>query len=171
MIKIKSFTKDWLIPIISAIIIALLINKFVLFKAEVPTGSMLPTIQLHSQIFVTRIYNYKNIKRGEIIVFFSKELNETLIKRVIGLPGDKVEIKEDGGVYVNGTLLKEPYVKIKGGKGGTFNVPKDKYFFLGDDREISYDARYWQNPYISKEDIKGKAQFTVYPFSEFGRLK
>ena len=171
MNNIKKIAEEYIIPIIFAIILAYLINTFVLFKITVPTGSMLPTIQLNNQIFVTKIYNYNNVKRKDIIVFSSKELNMKLIKRVIGLPGDKVEIKSDGSVYVNNKLLDEPYVKMKGGKTGTFKVPEGKYFFLGDNRANSYDSRYWVNPYISSKDILGKAQITIYPFNQFGRLK
>jgi signal peptidase I len=171
MNEIKKLAKDWLVPIISGVILAFLITKFVFFKATVPTGSMLPTIQLNDQLFVTRIYNFNNIKRGDIIVFNSKELNEKLVKRLIGLPGDTVEVKEDGSVLVNSEKLNEPYVASKGGKSGTYVVPEDKYFFLGDNRPSSLDSRYWKDSYISKKDILGKAQLRVYPFSAFGRLK
>lgn len=171
MNMIKKLAKDWLVPIISGIILAFLITKFAFFKATVPTGSMLPTIQLKDQLFVTRIYNFNNIKRGDIIVFNSKEFNEKMVKRVIGLPGDKVEIKKDGSVFVNSEKIDEPYVKYNSGDSGTYTVPENKYFFLGDNRANSKDSRYWNESYISKKDILGKAQLRVYPFSSFGKLK
>ena len=98
---IKKFFKDWIVPIFAALVIAVLINKFIFFNVYVPTGSMIPTINENDKILVTRIYNPEKIQRGDIIVFYSEELQETLIKRAIGLPGDHIDIK-DGVVSVNG---------------------------------------------------------------------
>lgn len=168
MISIKQLVKDWILPILAAIILALLINKFLVFKIEVPTESMYPTIKAGDNIFVTRIYNFNNIKRGDIIVFYSNELHERLIKRAIGLPGDTVEIKPDHTVWINNKQIDEPYVKNNGGKVGTFKVPDKQYFFLGDNRAVSWDARSWTNSYISSKDIQGKAQIIVYPFNRIG---
>ena len=111
-----------------------------------------------------------NIEHGDILVFYSEELNDTLIKRVIGLPGDKVDIV-NGKVTVNGVELEEDYVENNDAFSGSFIVPEGKYFFLGDNRAISYDARKWSNPYIEGKDIQGKAQIKVYPFSDFGSIK
>lgn len=165
---IKSFFFDWMIPIIAAIVLTLLINKFLIFKVSVPTGSMSPTIKPGDQIFVTKIYNPKLIKRGDIVVFYSHELNDRLIKRVIGLPGEKVEIKDDGKVYIDGKLLDEPYVKFPSDKKASFVVPEGEYLMLGDNRADSQDARYWNNPYIDGKDISAKAGLRVYPFNRFG---
>ncbi len=91
-----------------------------------------------------------------------------MIKRLIGLPGDKVEIKEDGTVYVNNEKLDEPYIKYPGGKVNVnFEVPEDKYLLLGDNRDNSKDARYWSDKYIDGDDILGKAQITVWPLNRF----
>lgn len=171
MIKLKQFTKDWIMPIAAAIILTLIINKFIFFKIKVPTPSMFPTIKVGDNIFVTKIYNFKNIKRGDIIVFDSKELGEPLIKRVIGLPGETVDVKRDGTVWVNNTQISEPYVKNNGGKTGTYTVPEGEYFFLGDNRSDSLDGRYWKNSFISKKDILGKAQIIAYPFNRLGFLR
>lgn len=158
---------DWIIPIIISIVIALSINNFVIYKVYIPSGSMIPTLNIGDHVFVTRIYNLKNIKRGDIVVFDSEELNSKLIKRVIGLPGDKISIKE-GIVTVNGTVLADEYVKNKANNSGEYEVPEGKYFFLGDNREVSFDSSKWLNPYINGKDIKAKAQLRVYPFSDFG---
>ena len=167
----KKIFKDWILPIIAAIIIAFFINKLVFFNVTVPTGSMLPTINLEDKILVTRVHKVNNLKTGDVVVFHSDELQEDLIKRLIGLPNDEVEIKEDGTVYVNGNNLNESYVVHPGGRAGTFKVPEGSYFFMGDNRANSLDARYWQNPYISKKDIMGKARIIISPFSRFGKLK
>ncbi|QLY81426.1 signal peptidase I [Clostridium intestinale] len=158
--------KEWVLPIGAAIVLTLLINKFLIFKVKVPTGSMIPTINKNDQLFVTKIYNYDKIKRGDILVFNSRELHETLIKRVIGLPGDSISIAE-GTVIINGEVIEEDYVKNNSlNYEGNFEVPEDEYFFLGDNRSDSKDARVWQEPYINKEDIFGKALIKVYPFKD-----
>lgn len=171
-IKIKNNTllKDWLIPVLIAIIIGLLINRFIFFTVFVPTGSMIPTINVDDKAIVSRIYNIKSMSRGDIIVFYSEELNQTLVKRLIGMPNDEIEIK-NGIVFVNGQELKEDYVKNKDNYNGIFKVPEGKYFFLGDNRPISKDARLWKNPYIDESDIKGEFKFIFYPFKDFGSVK
>ncbi len=170
--KMIIFFKDWIIPIISAAIIYFLLNKFVFFNVQVPTGSMIPTINIDNRAVVTRIYNYDNLKRGDVIVFYSDELGERLVKRLIGLPGDKIEIK-NGVVFVNDEQLQEDYVKNKDhyDSEGIFQVPQGKYFFLGDNRPVSKDARYWINPYIDSSVLEGKAQFIFYPFTDFKVIK
>lgn len=168
---IKKIFKDWIIPIIAAIIIAFIINKLVFFNVTVPTGSMLPTINLGDKILVTRVHNKNNLKRGDVVVFHSDELKEDLIKRLIGLPNDEVEIKEDGSLYVNKEKIDESYVVYPGGKTGKFKVPEGSYFFMGDNRANSLDARYWEKPFIPEKDIMGKARIIISPFSRFGKLK
>ncbi|EOR21227.1 MULTISPECIES: signal peptidase I [Clostridium] len=168
--SMKNFINEWAVPIISAIILAFLINKFLLFKVLIPSESMVPTLNVGDRLFVTRVYNLDKLKRGDIIVFYSEELQDSLIKRLIGLPGDKVKI-ENGIVSVNGEELQEEYIGATDKFNGEYEVPEGKYFFLGDNRLWSKDSRYWINPYISKEDIKGKAQIKVYPFNELGKIK
>lgn len=168
---VKKFTTEILVPIISAIIIALLIHRFLGFAIEVPSGSMLPTIQLQDRIIVSVVHNPSNLKHGDIVVFDSDELHETLIKRLIGLPGDQVDVKEDGSVYVNSEKINEPYVKNFGGNIGSYKVPEGKYFFMGDNRSDSYDSRYWKSTYIPADKIKGKALFVFFPFSRIQTLK
>lgn len=168
--KKGNFFSEWVIPIAIALVLALLIKQFLIFKVYIPSGSMIPTLNEGDQLFVTRVYNLDNLKRGDILVFDSDELNDVLIKRLIGLPGDKINIVK-GTVYVNGEKLEEDYVKNSDDISGEFEVPEGKYFFLGDNRAISYDARRWKNPYIDGSDIKAKAQIRVYPFSDFGFVR
>ncbi|WP_300257704.1 signal peptidase I [Clostridium sp.] len=160
--------KEYISIIFVAIILTFLVNKFLVFKIVVPTPSMAPTIEPGDQLFATRIYNLSNMKRGDMIVFYSKEFDEKMIKRLIGLPGERIEIKEDGTVYVNNERLDEHYIKYPGGKVNiNFEVPEDKYLLLGDNRDNSKDARYWSNQYIDGDDILGKAQITVWPLNRF----
>lgn len=169
-VKSKNIFYEWIFPIVAAIIIALIINKFLIFKIFIPSGSMIPTIRIDDRIFVTRIYNHDNLDRGDIIVFYSEEFEESMIKRLIGLPGDTVEI-ENGVVSINGEELIEDYVVEKDNYTGYFEVPNEEYFFLGDNRKNSKDSRYWEDSYISKENIEGKAQIRVYPLKDFGKVK
>ncbi|WP_396127940.1 signal peptidase I [Clostridium sp.] len=165
-----SFFREWIIPIVAAIGIAFLINKFLVYNVYIPSESMVPTLNVGDKLMVTRVYDTSKIKRGDIIVFYSDELNEVLIKRAIGLPGDHIEI-HNGIVNINGTDIKEDYVKNNEVYNGTFDVPQNKFFFLGDNRNRSNDARRWINPYIDASKIQGKAQIKFYPFKDFGSLK
>ena len=166
----KGFLYEWGIPIIVAGVLALLINKFIIFKVYIPSESMVPTLNVDDRLFVTRVYNEEKLERGDIVVFESEELGEKLIKRLIGLPGDKIII-ENGEVSVNGEKLIEDYIGNEDRFNGEYEVPEGKYFFLGDNRLWSKDSRYWINPYIDGEDIIGKAQLKVYPFSEIGKIE
>ncbi len=168
--KFTNFFKEWIIPVIAAIAIAILINKFLVYNVYIPSESMVPTLNVGDKLVVTRIYNTDKIKRGDIVVFYSDELQETVIKRVIGLPGDHIVI-HDGIVNINGEDIKEDYVKNNEEYNGEFDVPENKFFFLGDNRRRSNDARKWINPYIDASDIKGEAQFKFYPLKDFGSLK
>lgn len=165
------FVKEWVIPIFAALVLAWLINTFIVFRIEVPTGSMIPTINNDDKIFVLKSYDKDNFERGDILVFKSiEEDGMLLIKRLIGLPGDHVELIE-GKLFINGEEIAEPYVVNDLNFTGTFDVPEDHLFFLGDNRETSRDARYWQNPYISKDEVIGKGGFRIYPFDNIGFLK
>lgn len=170
-INIKKFFKDWVIPITTALIIATLINKFIFFNVYLPpSGSMIPTLNDYDRALVSRIYNMDNAKRGNIFVFYSQELDEIVVKRLIGLPGDEIEIK-NGVVFINGIQLDEDYVKNNIEYNGIFKVPEGKYFFLGDNRSNSYDSRFWTNPYINSSDIEGKLEVRFYPLKDFGFVR
>jgi len=166
----KNIFNDWVFPIVAAIIIATLINKLLFFQIKVPSESMYPTIKIGDRIIVTRVYNKASLKRGDLIVFKSNESKKTLIKRLIGVPGDEIIIKDNGQVFINGTKSKEQYVVYSEDLDKNFKVPKDKYLFFGDNRANSLDARRWENPYIDGKDVKGKAQFVLYPFNRFGKF-
>ena len=166
----SNFFFDWIVPIVIAVILATLINKYVIFKVKIPSESMVPTLNVGDRLFVTRVYNPEKLKRGDVVVFDSEELNERMIKRLIGLPGDTVIIR-NGVVQVNGETLQEDYIGTPDNYNGEFQVPEGKYFFLGDNRYWSLDSRYWQNPYIDGSDIKGKAQIKVYPWKDFGKVE
>lgn len=146
---------------------AVLVIKFVAYSAYTPTESMYSTLQTKDKFVISRIeYMNKDPQRGDIISFNSTQVSKDepqLIKRIIGLPGDTIEIKQ-GNVYVNGTLLKENYaLKDKFTSQTKYVVPENCYFVMGDNRANSYDSRYWEDPYVKRSDIIGKAKFKYYP--------
>lgn len=156
---------DWLKYIIIAVILALIINNFILINAEIPTGSMERTIMTNDRLFAFRLsYLFGEPKRGDIIVFKYPDNEEIpYVKRIIGLPGESVEIM-DGKVYVDGELLLEPYLTtIARGTFGPYDVPPNSYFMLGDNRNSSIDSRYWDNPFVSKDKILGKVFLRYWP--------
>ena len=171
MNKIRTFVKDWMFVIAFALIIAVVINKFIFFVISVPSGSMYPTIKPKDKIITTRIHNDNKIKKGDILVFYSDEFQETMVKRVIGLPNDLVEIKDDGSVFINGQKMDESYVMYPDNRTGKFKVPNGEYLFLGDNRSHSLDSRSWKDPFIQEEDIKGRAFFTIFPFDRVSELE
>lgn len=155
--------------LIVAAVLALLINNFVIINASVPTGSMIHTIMKGDRLIGFRLaYIFSAPKRGDVIIFkYPDDTTQKFVKRVIGLPGDVVEIKrEDDGVkvYVNGTILSEPYLheEMYASKDYTFIVPADSYFVMGDNRNDSKDSRYWINTYVPKDYILAKAVFKYY---------
>ena len=162
---------DWAKTLVLYCVLPLVVFQSFCFMASVPTGSMETTIPVGAQVITTRIFNKDNVERGDIIVFNSYELGIVLIKRCIGLPGETVYFDGTGDVYIDGELLDEPYVSSWSDFEGEFTVPEDCYFFVGDNRAGSLDARYWIRPYIAKEEIKGKARFVLFPFSSFGALE
>ncbi len=168
--RAKSFIYEWVIPFIIAIIAAFLLNKYVFFIMKVPSSSMYPTIQIGDFGIVTRVYNTANLKRGDVVIFKSVELNETLVKRLIGLPGDNVKVSENGDVYINDEKIEQDYIQNNGGKYGEYDVPEGSYFFLGDNRSNSLDSRYWETKYIDAKYIEGKGQFIIFPFNRISKL-
>lgn len=150
-------------PAIVVFLLIILLFKFVLLVSFVPTSSMENTIARDSIILSTRIH--KSINRGDIIVFWSEEENKILIKRVVGIAGDKIEICDDK-VYINGNPETGVYFKGKTKIGDNnlkiFTIPADSLFVLGDNRENSKDSRSYNNPYISIKDVMGKYKETIY---------
>lgn len=150
-------------PAIVVFLLIILLFKFVLLVSFVPTSSMENTIARDSIILSTRIH--KSINRGDIIVFWSEEANKILIKRVVGIAGDKIEICDDK-VYINGNPEAGVYFKGKTKIGDNdlkiFTIPADSLFVLGDNRENSKDSRSYNDPYISIKDVMGKYKETIY---------
>lgn len=165
--SVKKEVLSWVMTFVAAILIVVFAQTFLIINAQVPTGSMVNTIQEGDRIFTFRLsYLFDDPQRGDIIVFrYPDNEKERFTKRVIGLPGERVEIR-DGKVYINDseTPLDEPYVNgTPTGNFGPYEIPEDCYFMLGDNRNDSLDARYWQNTYLHKDKILGKVIFSYYP--------
>jgi signal peptidase I len=155
---------DWIIVLVIAVTLALTINKFIIYKVSSPTASMENTIMIDDKVITFRLaYLFSDPKRGDIVVFQAPDTpEEDYIKRVIGLPGETVE-GIDGVVYINGEPLEEYYLKEEmTGNFGPYVIPEGCYFMMGDNRNISLDARYWTNHFVEKDKIRGKALFK-YP--------
>lgn len=168
--EIKSFALTLLITLA----VVFVLKNYVIINANVPTGSMENNIMPGDNILGFRLaYLKEGPERGDIIFFyFPDDETQYYVKRVIGLPGETVTIL-DGKIYIDDATepLEEPYLKEEWTNGTgpyVFEIPEDSYLCLGDNRNRSADAREWNNPYVAKEKIIGKALFTYFPFEHWG---
>jgi len=165
--------KSWSRDILLAIAIAVFIVIFVVQPVKVEGTSMQPQLSDQDRIFVNRfIYRFTEIDRGDIVVFwYPRDRSKSFIKRIIGVPGDSVEIRL-GVVYINGEIIDEPYLKPEfrdSQSYGEVNVPVGKYFVLGDHRNSSNDSRSWG--FVDQSLIYGKAIFSYWPVSHVGLVE
>jgi signal peptidase I len=173
--------------ILIAIVLALGIRTFVAEARWIPSGSMIPTLKIDDRLIVDKVsYRLHDPRRGDVVVFnptnaLKPRFKEAFIKRVIGIPGDRVEL-QDGYVVLNGQLIQESYVANNGRTliqscyseldhpflENPQTVPKDHYLVLGDNRENSFDGRCWG--LVGKEDLVGRAVFRFWPVTRLGTL-
>ena len=159
-----------------SLIFAFGFRTFVAESRYVASGSMLPTLEVNDRVMADKVsYHFENPQRGDIVLFSPTEklqqqnFHDTFIKRAIGLPGEKVEIKA-GRVYINDKLLRENYIgDTKGEDWGPVIVPPNSYLVLGDNRQDSYDGRYWG--FVPRDRIIGKAFVRFWPFDRLSKLK
>jgi len=172
---VKGFLKsavEWVIIIAVAFVLSIVIRNYAIDTRIVPTSSMVPTIQEQDRLVVDRLfYKFDKIDRGDIIVFEApKELKEEkdLVKRVIGLPGEKVQVT-NGKVYINDKALYEPYIKEPPQyEYGPVTVPDNSYLMLGDNRNMSKDSHVWG--FVDADSILGRVWFRYWPFGKIGKL-
>lgn len=155
--------------------VVLIINTFFLINAKIPSGSMENTIMENDQIFGNRLA-YKlggDPQRMDIIIFkYPDDESKLFIKRIIGLPGETVEVV-DGRVYINGsnTSIDDSFCKETPlGDFGPYTVPADSYFVMGDNRNHSNDSRLWTNKFVRRDQIVGKAFLRYWPLNKIGLL-
>ena len=190
--EILSFAKTLLIIIAAAIFLrATVIEAF-----KIPSGSMVPTLRIGDRIFVWKlayglrfpfiqktVFQYRLPQRGDVVVFtrendsttIEDESSTNIIKRVVGLPGDTVEVK-GSRVYINNQPYEEAYARwedggIREGNFGPETVPPDRIFLLGDNRDRSKDSRFWgDSPYLPVENVKGKAFLVYWSWDSVSRI-
>jgi len=173
MSRIGAFIREFLGIVIVAFLLAMILRTFVIEGRWIPSGSMLPTIQVGDRVMVNKfIYYFKEPERGDIVVFEPPESinqKDDYIKRIIGLPGDKIEVK-DGKVWVNDEPLDEPYIlEPSNYEYGPVQVPENALFVMGDNRNISYDSHLW-NGWLTMDHLKGKAFLIYWPISHIKLL-
>jgi len=162
----KSMIRELLETIISAGVIAFIIITFIGQVTVVQGASMETTLHNKERLIANKIgYRLESPKRGEIIIFRPPlDTKRNYIKRIIGIPGDKVKIVE-GKVYVNDEALEEPYVKYKSYESmPTATVPENSYFVLGDNRPNSSDSRFWG--FVPRKNVVGKAWVVFWPLNK-----
>jgi signal peptidase I len=194
----NKIVKEYLEPIVIAIVIALFIRTFIVQAFKIPSSSMEPTLQVGDHLLVSKfIYGIKvpfidgkyfqfiKPQRGDIIVFiYPKDRSKDFIKRVIGTEGEKVEIVHNN-IYIDDKLIEDPWGHYDEGsqstkylqpteKFGPVIVPKGSLFVLGDNRDNSQDSRYWG--YVNVNEVKGKAviiyfSWDRYAQSLFGKIR
>jgi len=171
-----SFTKKILMALgIYAVfaIIFIILFQTVFMLSFIPSGSMEGTIKTNSVVFSTMYdVNEEDLERYDILTFVAPDDPDiTYIKRLIGLPGETIEVKE-GKVYADGVELDSSFInELQNQAGdGIYEVPEGCYFFMGDNRNNSNDSRFWDNPYVPIDDIQAKAKCILFPFSNVGSL-
>ncbi|HNW04839.1 MAG TPA: signal peptidase I [Oscillospiraceae bacterium] len=169
---IKKEIFDWCKALLFYCVIPVLLFNYFFIIAYVPTGSMTPTVKPGNWTLALRVRNAEtSVERGDVVVFYSEEMDKILFKRCIGLPGEEVEVERNGDVLIGGEELDEDYVSSESHVSRSFEVPEGCYLFFGDNRGDSLDARYWEDPYISGESVMGKAVFVFWPLSDFGIIE
>jgi len=194
---VKSTLREYFESVCVAVILALFVRTFVVQAFKIPTGSMENNLLIGDHLLVNKfvfaptltgleqtLLPIDPIRRGDILVFkFPEDPNRDFIKRVIGLPGDTLELKQKT-VYINGKALDEPYVQFlfpddlpsEAGLAGTdprrrfgpVTVPADMFFMMGDNRDNSEDSRFWG--FLPRSYVKGKALFVYFSFGDANGL-
>ena len=165
----------WLRDLAFSVLIAVILIVFIYQPVKVEGTSMMPSLTDQERIFINKFtyrFGIGSIERGDTVVFwFPLDTSKSYIKRVIGVPGDRVEIT-NGTVYVNGQVLIEDYVPEEYRDHQSYGpvvVPPNQYFVLGDHRSSSNDSRAWGT--VDRKYIYGKAVFVYWPLDKIGRLR
>lgn len=191
--SIGAFLRELPVLIVIAFLLAFLLRTFVVQVFYIPSSSMVPTLEVNDRILVEKVtYRFRDLRRGEIVVFEGDRLGipeddrgpvervvrgigqlvglapanaRDFVKRVVGLPGDVVEIDDEGAVSVNGVELDEPYVVSQDPRPfGPVTVPEGQLFFLGDNRPNSSDSRVQEGlGFVKRDHVVGRAFVVIWP--------
>lgn len=159
----------------TAFVLAIGIRTLVAEARYIPSSSMEPTLEINDRLIIEKIsYRFRTPERGDVVVFSptdelkKQNFRDAFIKRVIGLPGDTVEVKGEI-VYVNGQALREKYIEESPDyEYGPVKVPSDQYLVLGDNRNNSYDSHYWG--FVPRENLIGRAVVRFWPLNRVGTI-
>ncbi|MHB1605020.1 MAG: signal peptidase I [Leptospirales bacterium] len=185
----KSLLRELAEGLVTAVVVALLLKAFIIQAFRIPSGSMIPTLDVGDQILVYKLsyglrspfgdhywIRFHGPARGDVVVFrYPKDESKDFIKRVVGVPGDHVSVRKKV-VYVNGRPQKEPYIQyiqpFETDQPGRDNmpevvVPPGKYFVMGDNRDDSYDSRFWG--FVKRNKILGKAVIVYWSWNGVGK--
>lgn len=166
--ELRSWTRDLAVALGLAIVVMIFLYQ----PVKVEGTSMNPLLSDQERIFINKfVYHFEPIERGDVIVFwYPLDRSKSFIKRVVGLPGETIEIR-DGHVYINGQELADQYVPANYLDGSTYaphHIPVDGYFVMGDHRDSSNDSRVFGS--VPRQFIYGKAVFAYWPADHFGSL-
>lgn len=157
-----------------SIILALGIRTFVAEARYIPSGSMLPTLEINDRLIIDKLgYKFTEPKRGDVVVFsptdaLKQQYKDAFIKRIIGLPGETVEVK-NGQVIINGETISENYIAEEPQYNwGPQTVPENSYLVLGDNRNNSFDSHSWG--FVPRDNIIGRAIVRFWPLNRLGGL-
>jgi signal peptidase I len=165
----RTLIRETLQVILLALVIFFAIH-FMIQNFRIDGTSMEPNVHNGEYVIVNKTAYWfgHNPQRGDVVVFQAPDQPQNdRVKRVIGLPGETVEVISDGTVYVNGQQLEEPYLPSHhSGTSGTWTVPEDEYFVMGDNRSVSYDSR--EGGPVPRSNIIGKAWLIIWPLHDWG---
>ncbi len=170
---LNSWLFDWGETIVVALVLALIIRAFFLQVFWIPSGSMEPTLDISDRIVVNKVvYNFRPPARFEIVVFRAVPAmgaeKKDLIKRLVGLPGETLEVK-DGVININGQPAFETHPMNQDyANFGPIEIPADSYFVMGDNRPASADSRYWG--FLPRKNVIGKTFLRIWPLTKFGLI-
>ncbi len=175
--KTERFTLAWfaveVLPYVLVVLAALLINQTIIINARIPSASMETTIMTGERVFGNRLaYINSEPKRYEIVIFkYPDDEKRLFVKRIIGLPGDTIELR-DGDVYINGVNDMEFENQFISSNlmddFGPYTVPEGCYFMMGDNRAHSNDSRFWDHKCVQREKIVGRAGLRYWPLNKIG---
>ncbi len=173
--KVWGFLKDVFQVVFFALILTFLLRTYVVEARQIPSGSMLPTLEIGDRLLVDKIvFKFWEPERTDIVVFAPPPEaqrgtgDDDLIKRIIGLPGDTVEVRE-GRVFINQKPLDEPYIAEElNYVFGPVTVPEGYLFVMGDNRNYSFDSHSWG--FLPQENVKGRAFFRFWPLDRIGQI-
>lgn len=175
--KRKNKTADWFKSLVWALAIAMLVRIFFIGNFKIPSTSMVPTLRVGDRLLSNNIiYKIRSPKRGEVVIFkYPEDPKRDFVKRMIGLPSEKVMIK-DGKIFVNGEVVEGERISIRKyysegfyGNEEEIEVPPEGYYVLGDNSINSRDSRYWG--FVPKKNFVGKALFIYWPPWRMGFIR